>query len=87
VTARYGFMEEPKLADVLRDCERTGALELRDASYFVPDPRIERARGRKRMWPWRGALFAFMMRNQQKLSDTLSVPPEQIVDVGIAVPV
>ena len=87
VTARYGFMEEPKLADVVRDCERMGALELHEASYFVPDPRIERARGRKRMWSWRRALFAFMMRNQQKLSDTLSVPPEQIVDVGIAVPV
>ncbi len=87
VTARYGFMEQPQLADVVRDCERAGSVELRDASYFIPDPRIERSRGRKRMSAWRRALFAFMLRNQHKLSDTLSVPTEQIVEVGIAVPV
>ncbi len=87
VTALYGFMEQPQLADVVRDCERNGSVDLRDASYFVPDPRIERARGRKRMWAWRRALFAFMLRNQHKLSDTLGVPPDQIVEVGIGVPV
>jgi KUP system potassium uptake protein len=87
VTARYGFMEQPKLADVIRDCSRGGDLDLREASYFVPDPRLERSRGKKRMRAWRRALFAFMLRNEVKASDLLDVPADQIVQVGVAVPV
>ncbi|HEV3085795.1 MAG TPA: KUP/HAK/KT family potassium transporter [Candidatus Elarobacter sp.] len=87
VTARYGFMEQPKLADVIRDCSRRGDLDLREASYFVPDPRLERSRGKKRMRAWQRALFAFMLRNEVKASDLLDVPADQIVQVGVAVPV
>jgi K+ transporter len=39
------------------------------------------------MHAWQRALFAFMLRNEVKASDLLDVPADQIVQVGVAVPV
>ena len=80
---RYGFMEHPDVLDVLEQSQALGCeTDLSDVTYYVGHETIvprEDGRGLPR---WQEALFAAMGRNAARISDFLSLPNDQVVEIG-----
>jgi KUP system potassium uptake protein len=81
--ARFGFMERPRIAAVLEDCKLKGVhLELGDVTYYVGHETIvprEDGRGLPR---WIVAIFAAMGRNAARISDSLQLPHDRVIEIG-----
>ncbi len=82
VSARYGFMEDPSIADILKRCREKGlAFSLMSTSFFL---------GRETLIPskkpgmalWREALFAWMARNARSATAFFRIPPNRVVELG-----
>jgi KUP system potassium uptake protein len=85
VTARYGFMQDPSVPDIL---ERVGAfgLEARlEATTFFLGRETLLATERPGMARWREALFSFMSRNALRATAFFKIPPDQVFEVGVQV--
>jgi KUP system potassium uptake protein len=90
VTAHYGFMETPDVIEILGRCRTKipPEIDLADADYFLARPRIVPAPRGPRTFPrWRRLLLAYMMRNATPLTDSLGIPPDRIIEFGVALPV
>ena len=89
VTAFYGFMETPDVSDILSHCrpQLPPEIELEDADYFLARPRIVAVHESRAFPGWRRWLLGFMMRNATPLTDSLGIPPDRIIEFGIALPV
>ncbi|HEV2738488.1 MAG TPA: hypothetical protein VGU66_07915, partial [Candidatus Elarobacter sp.] len=85
VIARFGYMEAPEIAPVLRACEAFGLhLDRDDTSFFYADPKIEAAL-RGGMPGWRRELFSALLRNARPLPDDLHIRAERRVELGVTV--
>jgi KUP system potassium uptake protein len=89
ITAHYGFMETPDVGDVLRRCrpQIPRAIDLEDADYFLARPRIVPDTGPRTFPKWRRWLLSYMMRNANPLTDSLGIPPDRIIEFGVALKV
>jgi KUP system potassium uptake protein len=85
VTARYGFMQDPDVLEVLADCRAAGLhLRLAATTFFL---------GRETLIPtdrpgmaiWREKLFSFMSRNALRATAFFRLPPDQVFEVGAQV--
>ncbi|HZF11261.1 MAG TPA: potassium transporter Kup [Thermoanaerobaculia bacterium] len=82
VTARYGFMENPSVGEVL-ELTRAQGLDLppMSATFFlsretlVASPRSG----------WRERLFAYMARNAVRPTDFYRIPPNRVIELGMQV--
>src|SRR5437867_3482821 len=81
VVARYGFMDDPDIEDVLGSC-RGQALDIRmeGATFFLGRETLV-ASERPGMAQWREQLFAFMSRNALRATAFFKIPANQVVDV------
>ncbi len=81
--ARFGFMERPHIAAILENCKIKGVhLDLADVTYYVGHETIvprEDGRGLPR---WIVAIFAAMGRNSARLSDSLQLPHDHVIEIG-----
>ncbi|HTJ26728.1 MAG TPA: KUP/HAK/KT family potassium transporter [Candidatus Limnocylindria bacterium] len=85
VTARFGYMESPRIEPILRSCEASGLeLDRDDTSFFYADPKIEAAKVGG-MPGWRRELFAALLRNARPLPDDLRIRAERRVELGVTV--
>jgi KUP system potassium uptake protein len=82
VVARYGFMENPSIPDVLKRCREKGLqFQLMGTSFFL---------GRETLIPtkkpgmaiWREALFSWMSRNARSATAYFRIPPNRVVELG-----
>ncbi|MGQ0506742.1 MAG: potassium transporter Kup [Myxococcaceae bacterium] len=82
VVARYGFMEDPSIADILkRGRERGLQFNLMSTTFFL---------GRETLIPskkpgmalWREALFAWLSRNARSATAFFRIPPNRVVELG-----
>jgi KUP system potassium uptake protein len=85
VTARYGFMQNPGVPDVLDRLEEKGLkLNLMSTTFFlsretlIPSPK-------KGMAMWRERLFALMSRNSLRPTDFFRIPPNRVIELGMQV--
>jgi KUP system potassium uptake protein len=85
VTARYGFMQNPGVPDVLDRLEEKGLkLNLMNTTFFlsretlIPSPK-------KGMAMWRERLFALMSRNALRPTDFFRIPPNRVIELGMQV--
>jgi len=85
VTARYGFMQDPDVLEVLADCRAAGLnLRLAATTFFlgretlIPTDRPGMAR-------WRANIFSFMSRNALRATAFFRLPPDQVFEVGAQV--
>ena len=82
VTAHYGFMESPKVLDVLRRCK---LQELRvneaDISFYLGRETLLSMKG-SGMAEWRKVLFRFLSRNARSATDFFAIPPNRVVEIG-----
>jgi KUP system potassium uptake protein len=85
LTARYGFMQEPRAQDVL-DCARQDGLDLdmMKTSFFVGRTTLLPCNS-KGMALWRKRLFVRMGRNAQRFTDFFQIPANRVVELGLQV--
>jgi KUP system potassium uptake protein len=85
IIARYGFMEEPNVPDLLRSARLDKeSIDLNKTTFFfsretlVPSRSVSMAR-------WRQWLFALMSRNAQSASSFYRIPANRVVELGMQV--
>ncbi len=85
VGARYGFMEDPSIQDILERClEKRLAISL-EASTFFLGREVLVSTERPGMARWRERLFAFMSRNALPATAFFQIPSSQVFEVGVQV--
>jgi len=82
VTARYGFMQDPDISEVLEAC-KTSSLDipLAGTTFFLGRETLI-ASDRPGMAMWRARLFGFMSRNALRATAFFKIPPNQVFEVG-----
>ena len=85
VVARYGFMDDPDIEDVLEAC-RVQVLNIRmeGTTFFLGRETLVTS-DRPGMVQWRAALFAFMSRNALRATAFFKIPANQVFEVGAQV--
>ena len=85
VVARYGFMEDPDIHEILDAC-RDQKLDINvDAATFFLGRETLIAGDRPGMAIWREHLFAFMSRNALRATAFYRIPGNQVFEVGAQV--
>ena len=82
VTAHYGFMESPRILDVLFRCGAHGLnLREQDTSFYVGRETLISV-SNDGMAEWRKVLFRFLSRNARSATDFFHIPPNRVVEIG-----
>jgi KUP system potassium uptake protein len=99
VVARYGFMEDPNVPELLERAAAKGlALRMSDTSFYLGRERIIPVRSKRPADPsslppalakpmslWRKKLFTLMSRNARSATEYFSIPPNRVVELGAQV--
>ncbi len=100
VTARYGFMEQPNVPQILQLAREFGiTAKPNDTTFYLGRERIiisdgERKPGTRRapddiglprMARWRKKLFVLMSRNARSATEFFGIPPNRVVELGAQV--
>src|SRR6266446_5957758 len=82
VVARYGFMQDPDINEILAACKENGlSIPLEGTTFFLGRETLI-ASDRPGMAIWRERLFAFMSRNAMRATAFFKIPPNQVFEVG-----
>ena len=82
VLARYGFMQDPDIHEVLAACKANHLdIPLEGTTFFLGRETLI-ASDRPGMAIWRERLFAFMSRNALRATAFFKIPPNQVFEVG-----
>ncbi|HKA58809.1 MAG TPA: potassium transporter Kup [Gemmatimonadales bacterium] len=82
VVARYGFMQDPDISEVLTACKKSHLdIPLEGTTFFLGRETLI-ASDRQGMAMWRERLFAFMSRNALRATAFFKIPPNQVFEVG-----
>jgi KUP system potassium uptake protein len=83
IVARFGFMEDPQLNSVLALARGQGLdIDPETTSFYIG--RESLVLGEKpTMARWRANFFVLMSRNAANATSFFSLPPEQVVEVGV----
>ena len=85
VVARYGFMQDPDINEVLAACKTNGLnIPLEGTTFFLGRETLI-ASDRPGMALWRERLFSFMSRNALRATAFFKIPPNQVFEVGAQV--
>jgi KUP system potassium uptake protein len=88
VTGRYGFMENPKVPDILAECRGQGLnLVMGDTTFYLGRETLIPGGKRAGMSKWRKKLFALMHRNAQSATAFFEIPPNRVVELGAQIEV
>ena len=82
VVARYGFMEEPDVMEVLDLARAKGLDVVTEATSFFLGRETLLATDRPGMSVWRERLFSLMSRNSPRAPTAFNVPAEQVIEIG-----
>ena len=85
VVGHYGFMEEPDVLDLLKNCPLAGGpLEIPKTTFFLSRETILDT-GNARMLRWRKWLFAVLARNASSATSYFGLPANRVVELGMQV--
>jgi KUP system potassium uptake protein len=85
VIARYGFMENPSIPDILKRGREKGLqFNLMGTSFFLGRETLIPSK-KPGMAMWREALFAWMSRNARSATAYFRIPPNRVVELGAQV--
>jgi KUP system potassium uptake protein len=85
VVAKYGFMEDPNVPEILEQCRDLGLqFDWMTTTFFLSRETVlaTKAPG---MLLWREKLFAFLSRNAQRPTDFFRIPANRVVELGMQV--
>ena len=78
-----GYLQEPYLPRLLREASQHGLRVKPDkVTYYTRRDIPSRVWG-DHMVNWRKSLFFLMLRNARSATDQLSLPSDQVVEVGV----
>ena len=82
VTAHYGFMQNPRVAEILKLCHKAGLKTLlNETSYYLGRETL-RTSGNSHMPRWRKTLFSFLTRNARSATEFFGIPPNRVIELG-----
>jgi len=82
VVARYGFMQDPDINEILAACKANGlSIPMEGTTFFLGRETLI-ASDRPGMAIWRERLFSFMSRNALRATAFFKIPPNQVFEVG-----
>jgi KUP system potassium uptake protein len=85
VIARYGFMEDPNVPEILDRCRPLGLeFDWMNTTFFLSRETILATKS-PGMALWREKLFAFLSRNAQRPTDFFRIPANRVVELGMQV--
>lgn len=85
VKARYGFMQDPDIQEVLDACTAKGIdIRIEGTTFFLGRESLI-ASDRPGMAQWRERVFAVMSRNALRATAFFKIPPNQVFEVGAQV--
>jgi len=80
---RFGFMEHPDIPALVKTSKSHGcSVDLSDVTYYVGHETVVARDDHKGLPGWQIGLFALMSRNSVHVSDFLSLPTDQVVEIG-----
>ena len=83
IVAHYGFMEEPKVGNILALAAEHGLeFKMESTSFFVGREKLSIGSNCV-MSRWRANLFLFMSRNAMDAASFFDIPPDKIIEVGV----
>jgi KUP system potassium uptake protein len=82
VMVRAGFMEQPDVPKLLATAELP--VDLTEATYFLGRETFLAGKGGK-MGVFSEGLFAFLSRNARSATSWFSIPPDQVVEIGMQI--
>lgn len=82
MVARYGYMEDPSVPDLLRQAKTRGLeLRLMETTFFLGRETLIPTK-RPGMALWREHLFAWMSKNARPATSFFKLPPNRVVELG-----
>jgi KUP system potassium uptake protein len=82
ITARYGFMDDPRVPEILEIAQSKGfETNLAETSFFLGRETLVPARDPDMSF-WRRAIFSFLSRNAQTATAFFDIPPNRVVELG-----
>jgi len=85
ITARYGFMENPSVPEILERARDEGVESRMEGTTFFLGRETLLDAQRPGMARWRRRVFSAMSRNAQRATAFYQIPPEQVFEVGVQV--
>ncbi|HET9096060.1 MAG TPA: KUP/HAK/KT family potassium transporter [Candidatus Baltobacteraceae bacterium] len=86
VKAWYGFMQEPRIHDILYHLRKERpATDFSHPTYYLASPKIRDASEPSALPSWQRNLFRWMARNARPLTDSLGLPPNNVIEFGVEV--
>lgn len=83
VTAHYGFMQTPKVIEVLRACTKHGLHTAKaDTSFYLGREKLVITRN-PGLTTIQKLVFSFLSRNARPATDFFELPPERVVEMGM----
>ncbi|MBN8615610.1 MAG: potassium transporter Kup [Deltaproteobacteria bacterium] len=83
VTAHYGFMQIPKVTDILKECDKRGLKTRPESTSFYLGREKLVVTGNPGMSLWRKFLFSFLSKNARPATDFFKLPPDRVVEMGM----
>lgn len=86
VTAAYGFMQSPKVPQIMRLCESKG-LEgiLRAPSYYLGRVTVLSTRKKSALPNWQKWIFSVLYRNARPANEFFHIPLNRVIDLGMLI--
>ena len=85
LTARYGFMENPNVPEVLELARAKGIdLPPMSSTFFLSRETLIPSQ-RRVLSRWREHLFSLMVRNAVRPTDFFRIPPNRVIELGMQV--
>jgi KUP system potassium uptake protein len=82
VTARFGFMENPHVSEVIRAAKEAGlTIDPARSTFFIGKERII-ATAKHGMVLWREHLFVFLSKHAENAADFFELPPDRVYEVS-----
>jgi KUP system potassium uptake protein len=82
IIASYGFMETPKVPEIIDLANEQGLeLDIYAISFYLGRESLLTT-GAGKMARWRKGLFGFLSRNAWNVSTYFSIPPGRVVELG-----
>jgi KUP system potassium uptake protein len=84
IKARYGFMEQPNVPDILARSRDAGIMseKLQTTYYLGRERLLAKPDSKQKFASWRKKLFIFMSRNSRSATEFFGIPSNRVVELG-----
>ena len=85
ITAFYGFMETPRVPEIMSLAGKLGLQTIPSKTTFFMGRESLFTTGKSNIALWRKALFSVMSRNAMNPANYFEIPPDRVIEIGAQV--